>query len=360
MPLTRLLTALLLLLAALPAWGGEAVVFMYHRFGDARFPSTNIRLEQFEAQLEVLAKGGFQVWPLTQVVAHLEQGLTIPDRTVAITVDDAYRTVYTQAYPRLKARGWPFTVFVGCQAVDDGAPDYMDWETMREMQRHGVLFANHGRSHDYMVRRLKGEDEGQWQARMRREVDDCQRRLEQELGRGRGDYPKLFAYPYGEYNPALQALLKELGYTAFGQHSGPVSRYAERQALPRYPIAEAFADPEEFRTKALSRALPVLEARPHNPHIGRRNPPRLELSLGPSEADLERLACYASGQGPLAIEWLDRSVRRFAVQAPEPYALGRARYNCTAPDQHDGRYYWYSHLWIIDLPPAPSARPPVP
>jgi len=42
----------LLGLGAAPAMAADsAVVFMYHRFGDGRFPSTNITIEQFEAHL---------------------------------------------------------------------------------------------------------------------------------------------------------------------------------------------------------------------------------------------------------------------------------------------------------------------
>ena len=34
----------------------SAVVFMYHRFGDDRYPSTNIHLKQFEQHLEYIQK----------------------------------------------------------------------------------------------------------------------------------------------------------------------------------------------------------------------------------------------------------------------------------------------------------------
>ena len=38
-----------------------AVVFMYHRFADDRFPSTNVRREQFAAQLALLKAQDFNV-----------------------------------------------------------------------------------------------------------------------------------------------------------------------------------------------------------------------------------------------------------------------------------------------------------
>lgn len=329
---------------------------MYHRFGEDRYPSTNIRLEQFEAQLGYLAENGFQIWPLTQIVDYLEQGKAIPDRTVAITVDDAYLSVYTEAYPRLKERGWPFTVFVNTDPVDKGHNGFMSWDQMREMQADGVVFANHSKSHPYMVRREKGESQAAWLARMRTEIVDCHERLEAELGANQ--VPKLFAYPYGEYNASLLTILKELGYTAFGQQSGPLSSYAHRQALPRYPINEDYGDLAGFRTKALSLALPVADAHPIDPLIGSNNPPRLEIALDTGEANLKQLACYATGQGAIPVEWIDKKAHRFAVQAPKAFGVGRARYNCTAPHQKGGRYFWHSQLWIIEANSTPAVSSP--
>ena len=80
----------------------HAVILMYHRFGEDQYPSTNVRLEQFEEHLEVLAQGQYNVLPLDDIVAHLQSGEPLPDRTVAITIDDAYLSVYEQAFPRLQ------------------------------------------------------------------------------------------------------------------------------------------------------------------------------------------------------------------------------------------------------------------
>ena len=41
----------------------SASVIMYHRFGEDRYPSTNIRLSQFEEHLELLTNGDYTVLP---------------------------------------------------------------------------------------------------------------------------------------------------------------------------------------------------------------------------------------------------------------------------------------------------------
>ena len=84
-----------------------ATVLMYHRFGEDKYPSTNIRIEQFEAHLDMLINGDYTIWPLDKIVDHLQQGLDLPDKTVAITIDDAYLSVFIEARPRLKARNLP-------------------------------------------------------------------------------------------------------------------------------------------------------------------------------------------------------------------------------------------------------------
>ncbi len=57
----------------------EAVVLMYHRFGEDRYPSTSVRVEQFEAHLEYLEDAGYTVVPLGDVVAAIRGETELPD-----------------------------------------------------------------------------------------------------------------------------------------------------------------------------------------------------------------------------------------------------------------------------------------
>ena len=124
--------------------GAQAVIFMYHRFGESRYPSTSITLAQFEEQLAFFEKNDFSALPLSEIVETMKHNKQLPDKAIAITIDDAYLSAYTEAYPRLKGKGYPFTVFVATGIVDQGIPAYMDWQQMAEMQKHGASFANHG------------------------------------------------------------------------------------------------------------------------------------------------------------------------------------------------------------------------
>jgi peptidoglycan/xylan/chitin deacetylase (PgdA/CDA1 family) len=216
----------------------QAVILMYHHFGVDKHPSTNVRLAQFEAHLDHLSQAGYQIWPLAKVAEYIRDKQAFPDRVAAITIDDAYQSVYTEAYPRLLKRAWPFTVFVATDGVDHRYRSYMSWQQMREMQNNGVTFANHSASHDYLVRLKQGENHQRWQNRVTEDIRRAQARLKTELGKA----PMLFAYPYGEYNTDLANIVAQMGYVAFGQHSGPAGINDDTRALPRFPMAEKFAE----------------------------------------------------------------------------------------------------------------------
>lgn len=318
----------------------SAVVLMYHRFGEDRHPSTSIRVDQFEAQLQHLREGGYNVVPLADLLAAIDAASELPDRAVVITIDDAYRSVYEVAYPRFKEYAFPFTVFVATDPVDVGAGDYMTWEQMREMQKGGATFANHGAGHISLVRREEGESDDAWRARVGKDIARGKQRLDEELEPLSG----AFAYPYGEFDVDVAALLAEMDYVAFGQHSGAVGPLTDHRAVPRYPMAEAFGDIDSFRTKVASLPLPVTAVEPWDPATKDRRP-SIVVSLGETDARLADLACFVSGEGQVDVEWLEAG-KRFRVRPAAPLDKGRQRVNCTAPTK-SGRYQWFSHPWII-------------
>jgi biofilm PGA synthesis lipoprotein PgaB len=343
--LSRVLLALCLcfplcVTAAVPP---HAVVFIYHRFGDSRYPSTDTRVEQFSAQLDWLAEHHYEVWPLPRVVETLQAGKPLPDHVVVITVDDAFQSVYTHAYPLLKSHGWPFTVFVSTDAVDAKLPDFMTWDEMRELAKNGATFANHTADHGHMPFRRAGESDLDWADRTRSDVLKAQTRLQAELGANANTEPKLFAYPYGEFSQDLAELVNGLGYVAFGQQAGVLSEPLDARALPRFPINEHFGALEDFALRAAALPMPFQDVTPWDPLLKQNNPPLLNVSLIPGAVPVDALRCFLNGP-PMDIHWLDSAKTRFSIRAESALPEGRDRYNCTA--LAEGRYYWYSHMWL--------------
>lgn len=318
----------------------SAVALMYHHFGDDRYRSTNIKLDQFDAQLEYLQQNNFNVWPIDKILSHLDNNQPLPDKTIAITMDDAYRTVYSEAYPRLKKLNWPFTVFVSTDYIDKKYSNYMTWDQMREMEAHGASYGNHSSSHDYLTQVKPEEDMKSWRKRIKHDLQHAQKRLEQELNK----VLPIFAYPYGEYNLPLTEIVTELNLVAMGQQSGAIGKLSDKRFLPRFPMAEAFAAMSSFKTKINSLSLPVLKTEPEEPNIIDARP-YLLVTLAQSDARLDHLACYASGQGKINVEWINKT--QFSVQANSDLPIGRSRYNCTVPSSQKGRFYWFSQPWVL-------------
>ena len=322
-------------LAALPATPVEAaasaVLIMYHRFGEDSLPSTNIRIEQFEAQIEELVSGGYTVLPLPDIIAALRAGAPLPDKTVGITIDDAFSSVYEQAWPRLQAAGLPFTLFVSTDPVEAGAHGIMTWDQIRELADSGVTIGHHSAAHAHMA--------GRDSAANAADLAKASERFVAELGRK----PELFAYPYGEYSLELQALIAEQGFiAAFGQQSGVAHEAENIFALPRFALNESYGDIDRFKMVSRTLALPVTDITPSDSLLG-PNPPLIGFTVAEGLERLDQLNCFASGQGVTAIERL--GARRIEVRLKAPFPPGRSRLNCTIPGR-DGRFHWFGMQFL--------------
>lgn len=323
-----------------------AVILMYHRFGRDEHPSTSVRMEQFQDHLEYLEEADFNIWPLERVVRYLQEGRSFPDRTVAITIDDAYPSVYENAFPEFREREWPYTVFVNTDGPDGGSRSYMSWDQMREMAEDSeARFANHSATHDYLIQRRSGESEEDWEERVREDIGKAEERLLEELEGHVPNDPPLHAYPYGEYDADLRKILDDMDYVAFGQHSGPVGAQSDLLALPRFAMAENYADPDDFRLRVHTRPMPLEGMEPNDPaHIDEENPPRMRLTFKEGAVDIGRLNCFA-GPRDVTLERDPGPPPTVAVQAAEAMPEGRSRYNCTLPAEGGG-FHWYSFQWI--------------
>jgi peptidoglycan/xylan/chitin deacetylase (PgdA/CDA1 family) len=309
----------------------SAVVMMYHRFGESGLPATNIRIEQFEAHLKELTEGDYRVRPLGEIVTTLKSGQPLPGRNVALTIDDAFLSVYTEAWPRLKKKGLPFTLFVATDSIDRNLAGYMSWDQIRELKEAGVTLGSQTAAHPHMPSLSKDK--------IRAELSVSNARFKVELG----EAPKLFAYPYGEASLAVIEAVKDAGFdAAFGQHSGVLYKGSRMLYLPRFAMNESYGDAKRFILAANAMPLYATEVTPKDPTLG-PNPPAFGFTVGANIKGLKSLACYSSAHGKLAIERL--GPRRIEVRPPRPFPPGRARVNCTMPDE--GRWRWFGMQFFV-------------
>lgn len=332
-----LLTATLLLpcLSASAAMATDsAVVVMYHRFGESEYPSTNIPLAQFDAHLAELKNGRYTVLPLSEIVAAIRARTPLPDRTVGLSIDDAYLSVYTQAWPRLKKAGFPFTLFIATDSVDRNSPQYMSWDQVRELARAGVTIGSQTASHPHMAKTSA--------ERNREEIRRSNARFEQEIGAK----PDLFAYPYGESSLLVAKVVAEEGFSvAFGQHSGAFDATSDMLFLPRFAMNESYGDMERFRLAANALALPVTDLAPPDHLVGENNPPAIGFSVAPSVPDISRLSCFASHVvGRIRVEHLGSN--RVEIRLGKALPAGRTRFSCSMPEGN-GRWYWLGRQFYV-------------
>lgn len=327
-----------------------AVVLQYHHVSEDTPAATSVTPALFRQHMAHIKDAGYTVVALEDLVAQLKTGEVLPDKSVAISFDDGYRSIYEVAFPILKRYGWPFTVFVNAKPHDERHRQFASWEQLREMAAAGATIANHSYSHSHMLRRLPGETEGAWRERIHEEVV----RAEQSISRETGQAHRLFAYPYGEYDSAIQKLLAEMGFVAFGQQSGPLNPIDHLQALPRFPFGGPYGTIGDFRTKIASLALPLNEVQvyaggqlseePLLPADAAR--PQLVMQLK-DEKIARRVQCFASGQGAIPV---DAKGSMVVAQAEKELPVGRSRYNCTAASGQPGRFFWYSQVFIRKQP----------
>ncbi|MFC3050306.1 polysaccharide deacetylase family protein [Kordiimonas pumila] len=330
-----LATLSLLFMAQTAVADPSAIVLLYHRFGEDEYPSTNIRLEQLENHIRLLKQGGYHFMSLSDAAQHIQNRQDFPARTIVITVDDAYKSVFDKGWPLLKAAGIPMTLFVSTDPIDEEHSNYMTWDSIRAIKADGVEIGHHSASHLHMVH--DGVEAS------KADIARASKRFREELG----SVPALFAYPYGEYSTAMKEMIKDAGFTAaFAQFSGPIAAHEDMYALPRFPVNERYGDEGRFKLITEAIALPVSDIVPSGSLVPTdRNPPVFGFTVDPSVKGLSALSCYPSHLGEPAT-LLRPQPNRVEVRFTEPFPKGRNRINCTMP-AGAGRWYWFGRFFMV-------------
>ena len=73
---------------------------MYHRFEENKYPSTNIRIDIFKKHLEIIKKSKFEFYHPEDFENDFEKPKK--QKKFLITIDDAFKSFYENAWPILK------------------------------------------------------------------------------------------------------------------------------------------------------------------------------------------------------------------------------------------------------------------
>lgn len=238
----------------------NVTVFIYHRFGESNLPTTNVSVAAFTQQMEYLHTHQYNVIPLADLIAKVKQGIPIPAKTVVLTIDDAYQSVYENGWPVLHKYGFPFTLFVYTKGVDDAYGGYMTWTQLRELQDAGVDIQDHGYGHHRLGWRPEGLTIPDYKVWLREDISKSRAIMTREMG----ERPRFFALPYGVYNNLVLDELRNQGYeSVLTQAPGAVGAATDLFAVPRQPIlGNEWSTLEHFITSLDLMDLPLTDYQP--------------------------------------------------------------------------------------------------
>ncbi len=322
-----------------PRLADHGVILLYHHVSATTPASTSISPQAFIEHLDFIEAQGFTVWPLTRLVNTLKAGQSVPDNIIAITFDDAYASVYRHAWPELKRRGWPFTVFVNTQAISDKPTVYMSWSQLQTMAAQGATMANHSHSHNHLLSQRLAPD---WEDQVKQDITIASQTLKEHVSQT----PALFAYPYGEFSPPLQKVIAGQGLIAFGQHSGAIGHSSDFLALPRFPMGGAYTSVARLQTALNSRPLNI-QASPSNGLVlaADTQSAKISLTIDDGNYNLSSLTCYAGGTTRLDLT--REGPRIFTLMISNVVSSGRHKINCTVADlKRPSEYYWWSFIMM--------------
>lgn len=212
----------------------RVAVLGYHNFSDTK-PVTEMlmRTSEFRRQMEHIRKAGLRVISMKEFLDWRLGNLRLPAKCVLITLDDGWRSVYTDAYPILKEYGYPFTLFLYTKYLT-GRGDSMTLAMIREMQQNGATVGSHSTSHYYPSRWKTERELGEqaFSALMDVEMGDSFRKLGELFG------PiNVYCYPGGYVTPEMVNQLPRYGYVAaFTVVAGKVGVHEDVLQVHRYMI----------------------------------------------------------------------------------------------------------------------------
>lgn len=182
-------------------------VLTYHRFAESCDSPLCMPESIFELQMQYLKDNGYHVIAAEQLLAFLEYRQGLPKKSVLITMDDGYRSVYEIAYPILKKYGFTATLFIYTSFV--GASRMaITWDQLKEMQQDGFTIGSHSVYHSDLSKPKEGETQPEYIARVKEELYGSKKIIDQKLGQN----TYLLAYPFGYYDQRSIQTAREAGY----------------------------------------------------------------------------------------------------------------------------------------------------
>ena len=305
---------------------------MYHRFNESKYPSTNIQMDIFEKQIEIIEKSDATF--INPKDLDSEFSKVHKTKLILLTIDDGLSSFYNNAWPFLKSKKIPFILFISTREV--GKFGYMSWNQIREIQNSNIgVIGNHSHSHDYLVD-FNNE-------KIKKDIDQSIKIFKKEIGYN----PTYFSYPFGEYSSDFINIIKNNFNFAFGQHSGVIDLSKDKYQLPRFPINEKYGDLKRFKSVVKYLPLYYKDIFPKENYLtNENNPPLVIIDFFPEQNNLKNITCYSNEND----RWRKSKIYfenkyKLKILIDEKFTTERGRINCSLNDKEGWR--WFGVQFVI-------------
>ena len=310
------------------------ISLMYHRFEENKYPSTNIKIEDFRSHLEILRKSNIKL--INPKDFEKEISKNKKQRKILLTIDDGFLSFYNNAWPLLKKNKIPFILFVSTREV--GNSNYMSWNQIKEISKEDfVEIGNHSHTHDYLV--------DETNEIIRADIQNSINIFKEKLGKN----SKFFSYPFGEYSENFKNIIETLGFKyAFGQHSGVIDETKNIFELPRFPINEKYGELKRFTS--LTKTLPFKYKKilPEEKYlINNKNPPEVKIEFYEGIKNLKSVNCYSNEADKWRkskIAFISDNILQIFIK--EKFIGERGRINCSLRDP-SGFWRWLGIQFVV-------------
>ena len=310
------------------------ISLMYHRFDENKYPSTNIRIDNFKEHLNIIKENKIEFVNPKNFEKDLKEKKR--KRKILLTIDDAFLSFYENAWPILKREKIPFILFVNTREV--GTFNYMNWEQIKIVNQESfVEIGNHSHSHEYLV------DENY--DFIKNDIEKSIEIFKEKLGKN----SIFFSYPFGEYSLDFKNIIRSLNFKyAFGQHSGVTDQTKDFYELPRFPVNEKYGELKRFESITKSLPFKYKKILPEEKYlVDNENPPKVKIKFYNNIKNLKSLSCY-SNEGD---KWRQSKIKfinenDIEILISEKFIGERGRINCSLRDS-SGFWRWLGVQFVL-------------
>ena len=296
---------------------------MYHRFDENKYPSTNIQMDIFKKQIEIIKNLKYKFYDPKDLTKNFH---TIKlEKKILITIDDAFSSFYEIAWPYLKEKKIPFILFVSTKTI--GGSGYMTWDQIIELEKENTVYiGNHSHTHNYLVD-MKNED-------FITDIVTSSKIFNKNLGYN----PNFFSYPFGEYSSLIKEYISKNFKFSFGQHSGVIDVNKDRSELPRFPINEKYGDLKRFEFLINLHPLQYKAIYPVDKYLTNNNPPKFKIEFFDDQRNIDKINCFSDEGDNWKKSNINFTQNNLKLNFREKFNFRRGRVNCSLNDS--GIWRW--------------------